>query len=80
MNPASCGRPRIRDYDEEVQEILALATQIYRCQISTVNPYPDHALEVQWAHFAWGEACKELEVNIAATAMVIKLVTYLSFF
>ncbi|KAH9910241.1 uncharacterized protein B0H18DRAFT_896253, partial [Fomitopsis serialis] len=64
-----------RDYDEEVQEILGLATKIYRCQISAVNPYPDHALEVQWAQFAWGEACKQLDVNVAATPVIVKIIT-----
>ena len=55
-----------------------LATQIYRCHISTINPYPDHALEVQWARFAWEEACENLAVNVAPTGVIIKLVTCLT--
>ncbi|KAH9843001.1 uncharacterized protein C8Q71DRAFT_720386 [Rhodofomes roseus] len=68
------GRPRQKDYAEDVQQILTIACSIFRCHVSTINPFPDSALEMRWAQLAWGEACRELEGRYAASPSILRII------
>ncbi|KAH9831488.1 uncharacterized protein C8Q71DRAFT_715433, partial [Rhodofomes roseus] len=69
------GRPRAKDYNDEVQEILALANSLFRCRLSSICPFPDHATATEWAQLAWGEACRELKARYAASPRIVKIIT-----
>ncbi|KAH9926045.1 uncharacterized protein B0H18DRAFT_876831, partial [Fomitopsis serialis] len=72
-------RPRAKDYDEDVKQILTIAAQIFRCHVSTINAFPENSLEMQWAHLAWGRACRELGIQLAASPSLTRIITARTF-
>ncbi|KAH9839786.1 uncharacterized protein C8Q71DRAFT_855096 [Rhodofomes roseus] len=74
---ANSGRPRAKDYDKDVQAILDIANQLFRCRVSTINAFPGPDQEVQWAQLSWGEACRQLNYRYAASPRIIKIITAL---
>jgi hypothetical protein len=71
-------RPKASDLDDLTRECLVVAIAVYRCLISTTNPFPDHSAESSLGRDAWFIACEELECCIALTPRVSKLVSLLS--
>lgn len=71
----SGNRPKASDFQDLTKECLALAISVYRCLISTTNPFPDHTAETQLAGEAWAIACEDLETNDPLTPKISKLIT-----
>ncbi|KAJ6611844.1 hypothetical protein B0H10DRAFT_340384 [Mycena sp. CBHHK59/15] len=72
---AAGGRPKARDYDDVTQEVISLAITLYRCLISTVNAFPDHATELEFIREVWSRACRELDTFIELTPTISKLIS-----
>lgn len=68
------GRPRQGDYDDNTKEVIAMAITLFRCKISTHHVFPEHAMEVQWASEAWGEACTFAMLKITPTPEILRVV------
>ncbi|KII82960.1 hypothetical protein PLICRDRAFT_180857 [Plicaturopsis crispa FD-325 SS-3] len=71
----SKGRPKAGDYETAVRHVLSTAIAIYRCRLTSENPYPDGILEVTWAKAAWKEACEMCDTSLASNMELIKLIT-----
>ncbi|KAJ7092927.1 hypothetical protein B0H15DRAFT_165265 [Mycena belliarum] len=69
------GRPKAADFDDVTREVIALAIAIYRCYLSVVHAFPDHAMEQDFLHKAWAEACRQLKIVMDITPTISKLIT-----
>ena len=71
-------RPKASDLDDLTRECLVVAIAVYRCLISTTNPFPDHSAESNLGRDAWFIACEDLDCSLGLTPRVFKLVSPLS--
>lgn len=67
-------RPKASDLDDLTKECLAVAIAVYRCLISTTNPFPDHSAESGLGREAWVIACEDLDCDLPLTPRVFKMV------
>ena len=65
-------RPKASDFEDK--ESILVAITIYRCMVSTSNPFPDHPTEVKLAQEAWEAACQDLDTYPTLTPKMCKLV------
>ncbi|KAJ6473974.1 hypothetical protein C8R47DRAFT_987053 [Mycena vitilis] len=72
---SSSSRPKARDFDDVTREVIALTILVYRCYISCVYAFPDHAQELEFLAKAWAYACKQLNIFIELTPVISKLIT-----
>ena len=70
-------RPKASDFDDMTKECLVVAIAVYRCLISSSNPFPEHAAETNLAREAWIIACDDLECDLPLGPKVAKLVCLL---
>jgi hypothetical protein len=69
------GRPKARDFDLEVKDLLSAAVLRYRAELSTIGSYPDPAVEATFAKASWKHACIQKDLKIAYTPEVLGLVS-----
>ena len=67
-------RPKASDFQDLTKECIAIAISVYRCLVSTTNPFPDHATETKLAGEAWAIACEDVESDQPLTPKISKLV------
>ena len=68
-------RAKASDFDDLTKECLVVAIAVYRCLISTTNPFPDHSAESGLGREAWVIACEDLDCDLPLTPRVSKLVS-----
>ena len=68
-------RPKASDFDDLTKECLVVAIAVFRCLISTTNPFPDHSAESGLGREAWVMACEELDCDLPLTPRVFKVVS-----
>jgi hypothetical protein len=73
--PSNGRRPKASDFEDLTKGSIQAAIAIYRCLISTTDPFPDHAIELKLARQAWEVACEDLEVDHSLTPKICKLVS-----
>ncbi|KII88253.1 hypothetical protein PLICRDRAFT_41411 [Plicaturopsis crispa FD-325 SS-3] len=72
----SNGRPKAADYDSAVKEVLGIAIELYRIDLSVENPFPKKMEELTWAKRAWSTACRDhCDVNIRINGDILRLIT-----
>jgi Domain of unknown function (DUF6532) len=71
--PSNGQRPKASDFEDLTKGSILAAISIYRCLISTTDPFPDHGMEVKLARQAWEVACEDLEVDHNLTPKICKL-------
>ena len=72
----SRGKPKVDDWEPEVQDVLAEAIQFYEIKLATQGFFPNHMEEVTWAKAAWLDGCRECNVKIHHNAKLIKIVRF----
>lgn len=68
-------RPKARDFEVDVQDVISAAIAHYRTELSTKNAYPDMTTEVNWARAAWKAGCHDKDVEITPNSDVLRLVS-----
>ncbi|KIJ05652.1 hypothetical protein PAXINDRAFT_93163, partial [Paxillus involutus ATCC 200175] len=68
------GRAAARDYEPAVQQILKIATGLFRSRLTAEGAYPDRMAQIAWAKEAWLEACQTCEAQILFNDEIIQLV------
>ncbi|KAF7341054.1 hypothetical protein MSAN_02091400 [Mycena sanguinolenta] len=71
---SSGGRTRAKDLDDVTKEYAVLAIDNYRCDISTMQGFPDSAIENAIVRKAWKAACEEMGEGMILTPMVARLI------
>lgn len=71
----SRGRLCARDLDCLARAVLKIAIRHYRCQLSTLNPWPDELDEQKMALDCWRRACDEKGVELEFTEETLILIT-----
>ncbi|KIJ11911.1 hypothetical protein PAXINDRAFT_15242 [Paxillus involutus ATCC 200175] len=72
---ATQGRAAARDYEPAVQQILKIATGLFRSRLTAEGAYPDRMAQIAWAKEAWLEACQMCEAQILFNDEIIQLIT-----
>lgn len=67
-------RPKAKNYEIEVQEVLSTAICHYRFSLSSKDAYLDPLSEIAWAKEPWKEGCRTHQTDIAHTPELLKLV------
>jgi hypothetical protein len=74
------GRPKARDYDDVVKEVILQAATIYRCLLSTNNGFPELAAETELVKLAWDNANKKSKMrSLELTPDIAKIVSHFHF-
>jgi Domain of unknown function (DUF6532) len=68
-------RPKARDYEAAVQQVLAEAIPLFRGYLCSVTPYPGPMDETRWAKKSWKDACEKCGTLMAPNDEIIKLVS-----
>ncbi|KAG1784954.1 uncharacterized protein HD556DRAFT_1250576, partial [Suillus plorans] len=69
-------RLKASDFNEVTQDLLAIATSIYRCLVVTREPFPQTLIsETLLAKEAWREASKLAGLTIQLTPSLVKMMT-----
>lgn len=71
----SRGRLVLRDFTLLEATVLKDAIGHYRCQICTLNPFPNDIEEQQMAIDAWRKACEAKKVSLQCTEEIIAVVS-----
>jgi len=75
----SSGRPKASDYDDTLKRVILLAAAEFRCNVSTVQAFPDSEMEHEILGIAWEEACKRIRLDTPTlTPSIAKLVSFTS--
>ena len=69
------GRPRARDFEADVQDVLSAVIAHYHADLSTKNAYPDMATKTNWARAAWKAGCHDKDVEITLNSDILHLVS-----
>ena len=70
------GCPKASDYDETLKRAILLAAAEFRCNISTVQVFPDSEMEHEILGIAWEEACQRIQLDLLMlTPSIAKLVS-----
>ncbi|KAF5377940.1 hypothetical protein D9615_006758 [Tricholomella constricta] len=56
------GRPKASDYDDVGKEVILAAANIYRCLISTIDGFPDSAMEIKFVKMAWNRVNEDAQI------------------
>jgi hypothetical protein len=71
--------PRAQDFDDTTREIVNMAICLFRCKISSINPWPEHIKALEFAKDAWAEASATTDTSVELTSSIIKLVSTIKF-
>ena len=76
MPKTSGGRPKAGDYDDTLKRAILIAAAEFRCNISTVQAFPDSKQEHEILGIAWEEACSRIQLDVPSlTPSIAKLVS-----
>ena len=76
MQKTSGGRPKAGDYNDTLKRAILIAAAEFRCNISTVQAFPDSEQEHEILGIAWEEACNRIQLKVPTlTPSIAKLVS-----
>ncbi|KAJ7080851.1 hypothetical protein C8R44DRAFT_895243 [Mycena epipterygia] len=68
-------RPRAKDLDNRTREYVMYAINIYRCNISALQVFPDVPTETRMTKDTWSLTCKDLGEKLPLTPAIAKLIS-----
>lgn len=71
----SGGRPKQADYSAIVQEVIAVAIQLWCLKIFCDNAFPTVQQEAEWVTDVWKQACDKLQVQQPLDMDISRLVS-----
>jgi hypothetical protein len=73
---SKAGRPRARDYEDLAKELILQAATVYRCLLSTQDPFPELAHEADMVKKAWARVNDETGMTpLRLTPDIAKIVS-----
>ncbi|KAF7378521.1 hypothetical protein MSAN_00279800 [Mycena sanguinolenta] len=70
----SSGRTRAKDLDDVTKEYTVLAIDIYRCDVSVKQAFPDSTTETTMVRSAWKDSCEEMGEGMGLPPTVARLI------
>ncbi|KAJ7144538.1 hypothetical protein C8R44DRAFT_725464 [Mycena epipterygia] len=68
-------RPRAKDLDDRTREYVMYTIDIYRCNISALQGFPDGPTETRMTKDAWSLTCNDLGEKLPLTPAIAKLIS-----
>ncbi|KAJ6452580.1 hypothetical protein C8R45DRAFT_1112886 [Mycena sanguinolenta] len=71
---STTGRTRAKDLDDTTKEYAVLAIDIFRCDVSVKQAFPDSTTKSTMVRAAWKEACEDIGAGMVLAPIMAKMI------